>query len=111
MTAPNRPLRMRLARAIWGGRHAHGGVPFDQKSAWHQGYAECKRQVLRAADREDDRLSDLQARIDRTLDYTDKLLRGPLHPDVATVARAVHNSLCTPAMTQTVGSGPGVTRG
>ena len=39
--------------------------------------------------------SDLQLRIDRTLDYTDELLRGPLSADVAMVARAVHNSLCT----------------
>jgi hypothetical protein len=89
-------LRQRLTLAVWDGRHAHGGVPFDQKSAWRQGYDECKRQVLRVAGREDDRLGDLQARIDRTLEYTDELLRGPLHQDVATVATAVHNSLCTP---------------
>jgi hypothetical protein len=42
--------------------------------------------------------ADLRRRIDRTLDYTDSLLRLPdLNGDLATVLRAVHNSLCTPA--------------
>lgn len=41
--------------------------------------------------------ADLRRRIDRTLDYTDELLRLPdLDPDLALVLRAVHNSLCTP---------------
>jgi hypothetical protein len=42
--------------------------------------------------------ADLRRRIDRTLDYTDSLLRVPdLSSDLVIVLRAVHNSLCTPA--------------
>jgi hypothetical protein len=43
--------------------------------------------------------ADLRRRIDRTLDYTDSLLRLPgLNSDLALVLRAVHESLCTPAI-------------
>jgi hypothetical protein len=42
--------------------------------------------------------ADLRRRIDRTLDYTDSLLRLPEVSSVlADVLRAVHESLCTPA--------------
>jgi hypothetical protein len=48
--------------------------------------------------RVDYRTADLQRRIDRTLDYTDALLRLPdLNSDLVIVLQAVHNSLCTPA--------------
>jgi hypothetical protein len=44
-----------------------------------------------------DEAGDLRRRIDRTLDYTDSLLRVPdLSSDLVIVLRAVHNSLCTP---------------
>lgn len=44
------------------------------------------------------RVLDLQGRIERTLEYTDSLLRLPdLASDLTIVLRAVHNSLCTPA--------------
>lgn len=35
----------RIAKATWGGRDAHGGVPFSQKEAWREGYDEAMRQV------------------------------------------------------------------
>lgn len=48
--------------------------------------------------RVDYRAAELQRRIDRTLDYTDALLRlSDLNPDLVIVLQAVHNSLCTPA--------------
>jgi predicted nucleic acid-binding Zn ribbon protein len=41
--------------------------------------------------------ADLRRRIDRTLDYTDSLLRLPdLASDLTIVLQAVYNSLCTP---------------
>jgi hypothetical protein len=47
-----------------------------------------------------DEARDLRARIGRTLDYTDSLLRLPdLSPALVVVLRAVHNSLCTPVAT------------
>jgi hypothetical protein len=48
---------------------------------------------------------DLRGRIDRTLDYTDSLLRLPgLNAQLGEVLRAVHNSLCTPRLTSTAGA-------
>jgi hypothetical protein len=45
--------------------------------------------------------ADLRRRIDRTLDYTDSLLRLPEVSSVlADVLRAVHESLCTPARSE-----------
>ena len=41
-------LKRRIRRALWFGRDAHGGVPFDLKPVWRQGYDEAKREVLAA---------------------------------------------------------------
>ncbi len=48
-----RSLRALLVKATWGGEDAHGGVPFDQKHVWRQGYDEARRQLLAAAARID----------------------------------------------------------
>jgi hypothetical protein len=47
----SQPLRQWLAKATWGGHHAHGGIPFDQKAAWADGYNTAKCQLLDAAGR------------------------------------------------------------
>lgn len=47
-----------------------------------------------------EKAADLRRRIDRTLDYTDEITRlGNLPPELVTVLRAVHDSLCTPVIT------------
>lgn len=42
--------RKAVAKALWGSRDAHGGVPFASKGYWHEGYSEAKRAVLHGLD-------------------------------------------------------------
>ena len=46
-------LRRHIVRQLGFSRTAHGGIPFDRKDVWDQGYVEAKRAVMRVLDRKE----------------------------------------------------------
>lgn len=87
MTTPREPFRVTRYRCDDAGHRACTGCQPDWRAMAEDG-------------------ADLRRRIDRTLDYTDALLRLPdLASDLTVVLRAVHGSLCSPATDRPVTPG------